>query len=202
MIIQTDWDFKLIPRGEKAPVNAKAEILDENGVRRALLRIAHEILERNQGLAEVVLVGLRSRGDHLARRLAGFLQEIEGTAVPVRVMDVTLYRDDLAHAKHWPQVQRTEIPFSIERRVVVLVDDVLYTGRSVRAALDSLMDFGRPRAIQLAVLIDRGHRELPIRADFVGKNVPTARRESVQVSLRETDGNDGVVIAEGAGAGR
>jgi pyrimidine operon attenuation protein/uracil phosphoribosyltransferase len=202
MIAGIVWDFKLIPRGEKAPVSAKAEILDETGVRRALVRIAHEILEKNQGLADVVLVGLRSRGDHLARRLAGSLREIEGSSVPVGVMDVTLYRDDLAHANHWPQVQRTEIPFPIEGRIVVLVDDVLFTGRSVRAALDSLMDFGRPRAIQLAVLIDRGHRELPIRADFVGKNVPTARRESVQVSLRETDGYDGVVIAEDAKAGR
>jgi len=182
-------------------MQAKAEILDETGVRRALVRIAHEILERNQGLADLVLVGLRSRGDHIARRLAASLREIEGTAVPVGAMDVTLYRDDLAHARHWPQVQRTEIPFSIEGRTVVLVDDVLFTGRSVRAALDSLMDFGRPRSIQLAVLIDRGHRELPIRADYVGKNVPTARREDVRVLLRETDGADRVVIAEKA-AGR
>ena len=179
-------------------MNAKAEILDENGVRRALVRIAHEILERNQGLTGLVLIGLRSRGDHLARRLAEFLREIEGTTVPVGDMDVTLYRDDLGHASHWPQVQRTEIPFAIEGRTVVLVDDVLFTGRSVRAALDSLMDFGRPRSIQLAVLIDRGHRELPIRADFVGKNVPTARRESVQVLMRETDGVDRVVIAQDA----
>jgi pyrimidine operon attenuation protein / uracil phosphoribosyltransferase len=176
----------------------KAEILDENGIRRALVRIAHEILERNQGLDDLVLVGLRSRGDHLARRLAASLREIEGTEVPVGVMDVTLYRDDLAHAGHWPQVQRTEIPFTIEGRHVVLVDDVLFTGRSVRAALDSLMDFGRPRSIQLAVLVDRGHRELPIRADFVGKNVPTSRREAVEVLLRETDGEDRVVIAEAA----
>ena len=178
-------------------MNAKAEILDEAGIRRALVRIAHEILEKNQGLADVVLVGLRSRGDHIARRLASFLFEIEGTAVPVGVMDVTLYRDDLAHASHWPQVQATLIPFSIEGRHVILVDDVLFTGRSVRAALDSLMDFGRPRSIQLAVLVDRGHRELPIRADFVGKNVPTARRETVRVQLRETDGADRVTIAEG-----
>ena len=177
-------------------MNAKAEILDETGVRRALVRVAHEIIEKNQGLADVVLVGLRSRGDHLARRLAAFLFEIEGTAVPVGVMDVTLYRDDLAHASLWPRVQRTEIPFSVEGRTVVLVDDVLFTGRSVRAALDSIMDFGRPRSIQLAVLIDRGHRELPIRADFVGKNVPTARRELVQVLLLETDGVDRVAIAD------
>ena len=182
-------------------MNAKAEILDESGIRRALVRIAHEILEKNQGLADVVLVGLRSRGDHIARRLAALLREIEGSAVPVGVMDVTLYRDDLAHAALWPRVQRTEMPFPVEGRHVVLVDDVLFTGRSVRAALDSLMDLGRPRTIQLAVLVDRGHRELPIRADFVGKNVPTARREAVRVLLRETDGEDRVVIAAGrAGA--
>jgi pyrimidine operon attenuation protein/uracil phosphoribosyltransferase len=172
----------------------KAEILNEAGIRRSLVRIAHEILERNQGLESIVLVGLRSRGDHLAHRLAGFLREIEGSEVPVGAMDVTLYRDDLTHARHWPQVKRTEIPFSIEERHVILVDDVLFTGRSVRAALDGLMDFGRPRSIQLAVLIDRGHRELPIRADYVGKNVPTARRESVQVHLRETDAEDRVLI--------
>ena len=175
----------------------KAEILDENGIRRSLVRIAHEIIERNQGLGEVALVGLRSRGDHLARRLAAFLREIDGTAVPVGAIDVTLYRDDLAHAANWPQAQRTEIPFSVEGRNVVLVDDVLFTGRSVRAALDSLMDFGRPRTIQLAVLVDRGHRELPIRADYVGKNLPTSRREVVQVHLTETDGADRVVIDEG-----
>jgi pyrimidine operon attenuation protein/uracil phosphoribosyltransferase len=180
-------------------VNAKAEILDAAGIRRALVRIAHEILERNQGLTDLVLVGLRSRGDHIARRLAALLCEIEGTAVPVGVMDVTLYRDDLAHASHWPQVQATEIPFPIDGRHVVLVDDVLFTGRSVRAALDSLMDFGRPRSIQLAVLVDRGHRELPIRADYVGKNVPTARREAVRVLLGETDGADRVMIAEAEG---
>ena len=183
-------------------MNAKAEILDEAGIRRALVRIAHEILEKNQGLGDVVLVGLRSRGDHIARRLAELLREIEGSAVPVGVMDVTLYRDDLAHAAHWPRVQRTEVPFPVEARHVVLVDDVLFTGRSVRAALDSLMDLGRPRSIQLAVLVDRGHRELPIRADFVGKNVPTSRRESVRVLMRETDGEDRVVIADGAGERR
>ncbi len=177
----------------------KAEILDEHGIRRALVRIAHEIIERNRGLGQVALVGLRSRGDHLARRLAAFLQEIDGTAVPVGAVDVTLYRDDVAQAASWPQAQRTEIPFSVEGQNVVLVDDVLFTGRSIRAALDSLMDFGRPRTIQLAVLVDRGHRELPIRADYVGKNLPTSRREIVQVLLAETDGVDRVVIDEGEG---
>jgi pyrimidine operon attenuation protein/uracil phosphoribosyltransferase len=172
----------------------RGEILDGIGIRRALMRIAHEILERNQGLGNLVLVGLRNRGDDLARRIALFLREIEGSTVPVGVMDVTLYRDDLMHTHHWPEVQATEIPFSIEGRHVVLVDDVIYTGRSVRAALNSLMDFGRPMSIQLAILIDRGHRELPIRPDYVGKNVPTSRHEEVQVLLRELDGEDSVFI--------
>jgi pyrimidine operon attenuation protein/uracil phosphoribosyltransferase len=189
--------LKLIPRGEEGPV--KAEILDEQGIRRALVRIAHEIIERNPGLGEVALVGLRSRGDHLARRLAAILREIDGAAVPVGAVDVTLYRDDLARATNWPSAQRTEIDFPVEGRHVVLVDDVLYTGRSIRAALDSLIDLGRPRTVQLAVLVDRGHRELPIRADYVGKNVPTSRREEVQVLLVETDGVDRVVIDEAAG---
>jgi pyrimidine operon attenuation protein/uracil phosphoribosyltransferase len=172
----------------------RGEILDEIGIRRALMRIAHEILERNQGLESLVLVGMRNRGDDLARRIALLLREIEGSTVPVGVMDVTLYRDDLMHTRHWPEVQATEIPFSIEGRHVVLVDDVLFTGRSVRAALNGLMDFGRPKSIQLAILIDRGHRELPIRPDYVGKNVPTSRHEEIQVLLRELDGEDRVVV--------
>lgn len=178
----------------------KRSIIDGVGMRRALLRIAHEILERNQGLKGVVLVGLRNRGDHLASRIAGYLEEIEGTSCPVGIMDVTLYRDDLMHTRHWPEIKATDIPFSIEGRHVILVDDVLYTGRSVRAALDSLMDFGRPRSIQLAVLVDRGHRELPIRPDYVGKNVPTSRREEVQVMLQESDGEDIVQISDIEGA--
>ena len=175
---------------------AGKDILDGAGIGRALVRIAHEIIERNQGLEGLVLVGLRSRGDGLARRIAGHLQQIEGSTVPVGVMDVTLYRDDLMHTRHWPEVQATEIPFSIEGKHIVLVDDVLYTGRSIRAALDGLMDFGRPRSIQLAILIDRGHRELPIRPDYVGKNVPTSRREEVEVLLEESDGEDRVFISE------
>ena len=166
----------------------RGEILDEIGIRRALMRIAHEILERNQGLESLVLVGMRNRGDDLARRIALFLREIEGSTVPVGA------RDDLMHTRHWPEVQATDITFPIEGRHVVLVDDVLFTGRSVRAALNGLMDFGRPRSIQLAILIDRGHRELPIRPDYVGKNVPTSRREEIQVLLRELDGEDRVFI--------
>jgi pyrimidine operon attenuation protein/uracil phosphoribosyltransferase len=178
----------------------RSDILDETGMRRALVRIAHEILEKNRGLEDVVLIGLRNRGDHLARRVAGYLQEIEGTTVPVGIMDVTLYRDDLMHTSHWPEVQATDIPFPVEGKHVVLIDDVLFTGRSVRAALDSLMDFGRPRSIQLAILIDRGHRELPIRPDYVGKNVPTSRFEEVQVLLTESDGRDTVLVRDIEGA--
>ena len=174
----------------------RTDVLDETGMRRALVRIAHEILEKNRGLEGVVLVGLRNRGDHLARRVAEYIREIEGTAVPVGIMDVTLYRDDLMHTRHWPEVQSTDIPFPVEGKHVVLVDDVLFTGRSIRAALDGLMDFGRPRSIQLAILVDRGHRELPIRADYVGKNLPTARSEEVQVLLKESDGEDRVLVRE------
>lgn len=181
---------------KEAVTDKKAIVLDEAALRRALVRIAHEILERNQGLEGLVLIGLRNRGDHLAYRIADILKEIEGSEVPVGIMDVTLYRDDLMHTRHWPEVQATEIDFPIEGRHVILVDDVLFTGRSVRAALDGLMDFGRPRSIQLAILVDRGHRELPIRADYVGKNVPTSRREEVQVLLKESDGRDSVLIGE------
>jgi pyrimidine operon attenuation protein/uracil phosphoribosyltransferase len=172
----------------------RPDILDETGMRRALVRISHEILEKNRGLEGVVLVGLRNRGDHLARRIAESIREIEGTAVPVGIMDVTLYRDDLMHTRHWPEVQATDIPFPVEGKHVVLVDDVLFTGRSIRAALDGLMDFGRPRSIQLAILVDRGHRELPIRPDYVGKNLPTSRFEEVQVLLKESDGEDRVLV--------
>lgn len=174
----------------------KAQILDAAGITRAITRIAHEIVERNKGVREVVLVGLRSRGVDLARRIAGKLDEIEGARLPVGALDITLYRDDLGRAVTQPAVRRTEIPFSVNDQIVVLVDDVLYTGRSCRAAMDALMDLGRPRLIQLAVLVDRGHRELPIRADYVGKNVPTSHQEQVQVLLTEEDGVDRVVILD------
>jgi pyrimidine operon attenuation protein/uracil phosphoribosyltransferase len=171
-------------------------VMDADRVGKTLTRIAHEILERNRSLDEIALVGIRSRGEHLARRLAERLQGIADSPVPTGALDITLYRDDLMRQPVGPQplVRRTDIPFSIDDRVILLVDDVLYTGRTVRAALDALIDFGRPRAIQLIVLVDRGHRELPIKADYVGKNLPTSRRESVQVLLEEVDGHDEVVI--------
>ncbi len=169
-------------------------ILTGQDVRRALARIAHEIVERNRGVDGLVLVGLRTRGVPLAQRLARILQELEGIAVPLGELDITLYRDDLARRRLQPRVGPSDVPVSLIDRTVVLVDDVLFTGRSVRAALDAIMDFGRPSSVQLAVLIDRGHRELPIRPDYVGKNVPTALDEEVQVRLEETDGVDEVVI--------
>lgn len=178
----------------------KAQILDAAGIARAITRIAHEIVERNKGVQDVVLVGLRSRGVDLARRIASRLEEVEGAKVPVGVLDITLYRDDLGRAVTQPVVRRTEIPFPVNEKIVVLVDDVLYTGRSCRAAMDALMDLGRPRLIQLAVLVDRGHRELPIRADYVGKNVPTSHQEEVQVLLAEEDGVDRAVILDRVGA--
>ena len=175
-------------------------VMDTDRMARTLTRIAHEIVERNRGIERVALVGIRSRGEHLARRLANRLQEITGRSIPTGALDITLYRDDLMRQAIGPQplVRRTEIPFSIDDRVILLVDDVLYTGRTIRAALDALIDFGRPRAIQLIAFVDRGHRELPIKADYVGKNLPTSRRESVQVRLEEVDGHDEVVVqAEG-----
>ena len=176
-------------------------VMDADRISRALTRIAHEIVERNRGVEDLALVGVRTRGVHLARRLAQSLKEITGHDVPTGALDITLYRDDLMRNAVGPQplVRRTEIPFSIDTRTILLVDDVLYTGRTTRAALDALIDFGRPRGIQLIVLVDRGHRELPIKADYVGKNLPTASDESVQVCLQETDGRDEVVL-QGEGA--
>ncbi|MCM8795769.1 MAG: bifunctional pyr operon transcriptional regulator/uracil phosphoribosyltransferase PyrR, partial [Candidatus Omnitrophica bacterium] len=155
----------------------KAKILDKESINRALMRIAHEILEKNKGTQDLCLVGIRNRGVYLAQRLAANIKKIENQDVPVGILDITLYRDDLTLIAAQPVVRKTEIDFDIKDKNLILVDDVLYTGRTVRAALDALIDFGRPNSIQLAVLIDRGHRELPIRADFVGKNIPTAQRE-------------------------
>ena len=173
---------------------AERMVLDAQGVERALARITHEILERNKGTDGLVFIGVRSRGVDIAERLAAKVAAIEGVQVPRGIIDITLYRDDLTRAAQQPEVKGTDIRFPLDERRLVLVDDVLYTGRTVRAALDALMDFGRPRSVQLAVLIDRGHRELPIRADYVGKNLPTAISESVQVRLKERDGRDEVVL--------
>lgn len=172
----------------------KALILDKTGIDRALTRVAHEILEKNKGAKDLVLVGIQRGGVHLARRLAGKIREIEKIDVPVGSLDITMYRDDLTTRKSQPVPQATDIPFDIQDKVMVLVDDVIFTGRTIRAALNSIMDYGRPRRIQLAVLVDRGHRELPIRADFVGKNLPTAAREKVDVMLAEDGGDEKVVI--------
>jgi pyrimidine operon attenuation protein / uracil phosphoribosyltransferase len=172
-------------------------VMEPDDVRRALTRIAHEVLERDKGVADVVLVGIADRGDDIARRLADEIDRIEGAELPVGVLDITFYRDDIGMRAEAPEVHETRIPFDVSGKTVVLVDDVLYTGRTIRSAMDALMDLGRPRRIQLAVLVDRGHRELPIRADFVGKNVPTNRADDVRVLIAEVDGADGVVV-EGA----
>jgi len=170
--------------------------MDAERVSRSITRMAHEILEHNRGVEDLALVGIRARGVPIAARLAAALATLTGVDVPAGALDITLYRDDLmGHAPGTqPVLRRTEIPFSIDDRVILLVDDVLYTGRTIRAALDALIDFGRPRAIQLVVLVDRGHRELPIRADYVGRNIPTARHETVHVRLVETDGRDEVEV--------
>jgi pyrimidine operon attenuation protein/uracil phosphoribosyltransferase len=172
------------------------EILDHAGIDRALKRIAHEIVERNKGVRDLVLVGIRTGGEGIARRLTALLSEMENATVPCGYMDITLYRDDIFHTRTHPVVHSTTIDFPVEGKVVVLVDDVIFTGRSVRASMDALMDLGRPRKIELAVLIDRGHRELPIRPDFVGRNIPTSRGDLVQVEVG-SGGPDRVVLEEG-----
>ena len=174
------------------------QVMDADRMARALTRIAHEIVERNRGTSELALVGIRTRGVPLARRIAHALKDINQEEVPTGALDITLYRDDLMRHAVGPQpvVRRTEIPFSIDARRILLVDDVLYTGRTIRSALDALIDFGRPRLIQLIVLVDRGHRELPIKADYVGKNLPTSPRQSVQVRLQEIDGEDEVLLED------
>ncbi|HEY6566244.1 MAG TPA: bifunctional pyr operon transcriptional regulator/uracil phosphoribosyltransferase PyrR [Actinomycetota bacterium] len=176
-------------------------LLDADDVRRALTRIAHEIIERDKGAGDIALVGIANRGDDLARRLAAEIERIEGTTVPVGVLDITFYRDDIGLKAEAPEVHETRIGFDINGRTLVLVDDVLFTGRTIRAAMDALTDLGRPTRIRLAVLVDRGHRELPIRADFVGKNVPTHRGDDVRVLVTELDGQDAVVVEDGAADG-
>jgi pyrimidine operon attenuation protein/uracil phosphoribosyltransferase len=183
------------------------QIMTADEIRRATTRLSHEIVEKQAGTAGLMLIGIQRRGVPLARRIAAAVHEHEGVDVPVGALDITFYRDDLSLVAQQPIVKGTELPTGIDGRTIILVDDVLYTGRTIRAAMDALVDFGRPQAIRLAVLVDRGHRELPIRADHVGKNVPTSREESVRVHLEETDGEDGVEIerivteAEPASAG-
>ncbi|HEX3032397.1 MAG TPA: bifunctional pyr operon transcriptional regulator/uracil phosphoribosyltransferase PyrR [Bacillota bacterium] len=175
----------------------KTQLMDDVAIKRALTRIAHEVAEKNKGVDNLAVIGIRRRGVPLAERLAALISEFEGVNIPVGILDITLYRDDLTTLNHQPIIHKTEVPFSINGMKIVLVDDVLYTGRTVRAALDALIDLGRPQFIQLAVLVDRGHRELPIRADYVGKNVPTSSKEVISVRLKEVDGEaDKVVLQE------
>jgi pyrimidine operon attenuation protein/uracil phosphoribosyltransferase len=180
--------------GDKKEWQQEKLVMDANEVARALTRIAHEVLERNKGTKELALIGIRTGGVHLARRLARRIQDIERAQVPIGELDITLYRDDLALRKDQPILRKTSIPFKISDQKVVLVDDVLFTGRTIRAAMDGLIDLGRPAEIQLAVLVDRGHRQLPIKATFIGKNIPTSRDEVVRVFLEEEGEDDRVVI--------
>ena len=177
-------------------MNLKANLLDDKAVRRSLIRISHEIIEKNKGVDELVLVGIKRRGYPLAERIAAHIKSIEGVNVPVGHVDITLYRDDITELKDMPEVNNSDIGVSVKGKKVILVDDVLFTCRTVRAAIDAIIDAGRPQSIQLAVLIDRGHKELPIRADYVGKNIPTSKNEVIGVEIEEIDGVDSVKIYE------
>ncbi len=174
----------------------KSKLVDKEGIDRIITRIAHEILEKNKGSENLVLIGMRTRGEFIARRLQKKIKEIEGVELPLGVLDVTLYRDDFRTRLKQPQVSVSDITFDISEKDVILVDDVLYTGRTVRSALNALMDFGRPATIQLCILVDRGHRELPIRADFVGKNIPTSLNEEIKLKVEEYDGEDAIYLVE------
>lgn len=174
----------------------KAKLMDEKAIARAITRISHEIIEKNKGVENIILIGIKTRGIPIANRIANRIEQIEGRTVETGQMDITLYRDDLKKIQEEPVINGTNIQININNKIVVLVDDVLYTGRTVRSALNALMDIGRPKAIQLAVLVDRGHRELPIRADYVGKNVPTSKQEIISVELLEIDKEDSVKIKE------
>ena len=174
----------------------KKKIIDADGMRRMITRIAHEIVEKNEGTDDLVLIGIRTRGVPIAKRITAKIEEFEDVEVPTGILDITLYRDDLSKVAKQPIVHQTEIPFDITNKRVILIDDVLYTGRTFRAALDALIDLGRPKVIQLVTLVDRGHREFPIRADFVGKNLPTSKDEVVSVELKESDGQDAVSLLE------
>jgi pyrimidine operon attenuation protein/uracil phosphoribosyltransferase len=200
-----DWKISGLAYGNKQPRRSSMTkqktakvVLDSEGIDRGLTRIAYEILEKNKGMEHLVLVGIRTGGVYLAGRLQKNISTIEGREVPLGILDVTLYRDDIATSNKKPPLGKTQIPFDLTDKIVVLVDDVLFTGRTIRAAMDALIDFGRPRMIQLAVLIDRGHRELPIRADYVGKNLPSSLWEAVSVNLMEKNGKDEVLIEEGS----
>ncbi len=177
-------------------VQIKSKIMDDQDLGRTIARLTHEILEKNKGHENIVVIGMRTRGVYLAERITKKLKEVENKEVPLGILDITLYRDDFRTVLKQPKVQITDIPFSIDNKNIILVDDVLYTGRTVRAALDALMDFGRPASIQLAILVDRGHRELPIKADFIGKNVPTSYGEEIRVHLKEIDEDDGVFLVD------
>jgi len=172
----------------------KAQIIDQEGFDRTITRLAHEILERNKGAGNIVIVGIRTRGEFIARRIARIIEQVEHTTLNIGSLDITLYRDDLLGKLEQPELKGTEILFDLNGRDVILIDDVLFTGRTIRAALDELIDLGRPRTIQLAVLVDRGHRQLPIRAEFVGKNIPTSAQESIRVHVKEIDGEDAVLL--------
>jgi len=175
-------------------VKIKSTVMDKDAIKRTIKRIAHEIIEQNRGLENIYLVGIRSRGVPLANRLAEYMKKIENVEIPVGILDITLYRDDLTTISKQPVIKGSQIEFEIENTTTILVDDVLYTGRTARAAIDALLDFGRPQKMQLAVLVDRGHRELPIKADFVGKNIPTSSDEIIKVAFEETDNEDSVKI--------
>lgn len=174
----------------------KSTLVDAKGIKRSLTRLAHEILENARDLSTLRIIGIRDRGDHLAKRLANIIKEVEDEEIPIGFLDITFYRDDFRTKLSQPSVMSTEIPFDLENVDIILVDDVLYTGRTIRSAMDAIMDYGRPASIRLAVLIDRGHRELPIRPDFVGKNIPTAEDEQVRVRLQESDGEDAIYLYE------
>jgi len=193
-MIRSFLDFTKITR--RSLMKEKAQLMDEKAIGRAVTRISHEIIERNKGIEDVVLVGIKTRGVPIANRISKKIEQIEGTQVNTGEIDITLYRDDLKKIDVDPVINGSNIEFSIDDKIVILVDDVLYTGRTVRSALDAIIDIGRPKAIQLAVLVDRGHRELPIRADYVGKNVPTSNDEIISVKLSEIDDEDAVTINE------